>query len=242
MMMEMVGRMRAAHESLRNGAASPFDPEVDKLLGGQIFFHQNIKDPRMEFEGNFGSSLPAAMGTTAPQRDAEFSSRGDAMAYAFHFGSELAKMGQSVAIDMSRIDASSSTMLDSSGKIFGLASDGQILGNWDAVMTAEAHGNGAILRDMRHMETQAASLANLFSFDSASATRPVYEGTFSGFSISHGTLGKIMDVAANGSVTLYDAEGKGYSAAEYSAANIDGGIPQLRNDLRRQADSQKSSI
>lgn len=69
-------------------------------------------------------------------------------------------------------------------------------------------------------------------------TQPAYDGSFQGFSITHGTLGKIMDVSADGTLTLYDAEGTAYSAEEYNAANIDGGIPQLHNDLIRQADDR----
>ena len=40
-----------------------------------------------------------------------------------------------------------------------------------------------------------------------------------------------MDVAQDGSVTLYDAEGTAYSAENYNTARIDGGIPELHNKL-----------
>lgn len=86
------------------------------------------------------------------------------------------------------------------------------------------------------MESMAASLANMFSFDSISVTEPAYDGSFQGFSITHGTLGKIMDVDANGKFTLYDAQGTAWTAEDYDAARVEGGIPQLHNDLIRQAD------
>lgn len=139
---------------------------------------------------------------------------------------------------MASINANSNTTRDASGRIYGTNADGTFKGDTEEAFT---HGTYEALSTFRSMERNAATLANLFSLDAASVTTSAYDGSFGGFSLSHGTLGKIMDVAADGTVTLYDAEGKGYSAAEYSAANIDGGIPQLRNDLIRQSDRQSAA-
>ncbi|OWJ98731.1 hypothetical protein CDV54_01580 [Paracoccus yeei] len=89
------------------------------------------------------------------------------------------------------------------------------------------------------MERSAVTLAGMFSFDSASVTAAAYQGKFEGFSLTHGTLGKIMDVSAEGEITLYGSDGTAYSADEYNAANVDGGIPQLHNDMIRKADADE---
>ena len=48
-----------------------------------------------------------------------------------------------------------------------------------------------------------------------------------------------MDVSAEGEITLYGSDGTAYSADEYNAANVDGGIPQLHNDMIRKADKDE---
>ena len=93
--------------------------------------------------------------------------------------------------------------------------------------------------DVLNMERSVVTLAGMFSFDSASVTAAAYEGKFEGFSLTHGTLGKIMDVSAEGEITLYGADGTAYSAADCNAANVDGGIPQLHNDMIRKADEEQ---
>lgn len=228
-----------AQAKLMDGSVSPFDPAIVKASAAETTFRWSEKDPRMEFEGAFMPKfVDTGMGANQIQRDADFSSRSDAMAYAYHFATALAADAQRGVTDMAWINANSDTTRDASGRIYGTTADGHFIGE-----TAEAteHGTFDALSTFRSMERNAATLANMFSLDASSVTTSAYGGSYSGFSLSHGTLGKIMDVAADGTITLYDAEGKGYSAAEYSAANIDGGIPQLRNDLIRQSDRQSAA-
>lgn len=221
--------------------SAPFDPAIVKASAAETTLARwPEKDPRMEFEGAFMPKfVDTGMGANQIQRDADFSSRSDAMAYAYHFATALAADAQRGVTDMAWIKANSDTTRDASGRIYGTTADGHFIGE-----TAEFTEHFELpdaLSTFRSMERNAATLANMFSLDASSVTTSAYGGSYSGFSLSHGTLGKIMDVAADGTITLYDAEGKGYSAAEYSAANIDGGIPQLRNDLIRQSDRQSAA-
>lgn len=234
MTLALASRMVEASVKGRNGDISPFDTGA---TGRGL--PQPGQDPRMEFEGVFPPSVSVAMGSTAPQRDANFPSRSDGMAYAYRFGTKLAEFARQAVVDTAAISANRDRMLDASGKIHGVAANGRLLGSWDAMVAADAYETHDIVANMFNMEVQAASLANLFSFDSASVTAPAYQGRFEGFSIRHGSLGNVMDVAADGAVTLYGADGTAHSAAAYSAANVDGGIPQLRNDMIRQADRQR---
>ncbi|WP_147278888.1 hypothetical protein [Paracoccus versutus] len=225
-----IKKMIAQDAQLRDGSLSPFDPNT----GMARLWARSDTDPRMRYEGVF---LPAEMGpmghsATATKRDADFPARSDAMAMAYHFGKALAERAKTAVADMALVRKNSDTMLDPSGRIYGME------GGFAGLESANAHGTSEIVGNINFLESRAASLANLFSFDTTSVTRPVYDGSFQGFSITHGTLGKIMDVSADGTLTLYDAEGTAYSAEEYNAANIDGGIPQLHNDLIRQADDR----
>lgn len=239
MVQALAAPFNEARQKLLAGSVSPFDTEVVRASMAETTFRVMQQDSRMEFEGAFAAKfVDTGMGATQPQRDADFPSRSDAMAYAYHFATALAQDAQQAVTDMAWINANSDTTRDASGRIYGTNADGTFKGVSDEAFT---HGTFDALWTFQSMERNAASLANLFSLDAASVTTSAYDGSFGGFSLSHGNLGKIMDVTADGAVTLYDAEGKGYSAAEYSAANIDGGIPQLRNDLIRQADRQSAA-
>ncbi len=222
--------------ALGDGSRSPFDPEIADAFGFKNVWEKTLSDPRKVFPGHFVTAQEIPMGTRAPQRDADFLSRRDAMANAYHFATALVKAARDVIGSRIGIETHKDQMLDASGRLYGIGSDGRAgSGDWKAAIE---RGTYIILHEMGEMEKMAASLANLFSFDSTSVTQPAYDGSFQGFSITHGTLGKIMDVSADGTLTLYDAEGTAYSAEEYNAANIDGGIPQLHNDLIRQADDR----
>lgn len=237
-----VEALKVSTVQLRHGTASPFDANIIDLRGADHIWTQDNSDPRLEFEGMFvpATSSPT-MGQTAPQRDADFPARSDAMALAYHFGTALAEAAQQTVKDIKVIDAYSDTMRDAVANIYGISANGAMLSSVTSERLADEHGTQSIVWSMRGMEINAASLGNLFSFDSASVTKAAYGGEFKGFSISHGTLGKIMDVGADGAITLYGADGASYSAADYSANIVDGGIPQLRNDMIRLADRQSST-
>ncbi len=229
-------RLAAANKGLSDGSRSPFDPETIAANGADIVWKQWVSDPRMQFEGCFMVSDRVAAGSKAPQHDADFPSRRDAMVNAYYFGTRLAEDARIAAADARRIAANPDKYLDASGRLYGAgAGGGTAGGDWRAAFDQETD---MILFYRDDMEIRAASLANMFSFDSSSVTVPVYGGAFQGFSITHGTLGKIMDIDANGKVTLYDAEGKAWSAEDYEAANVEGGIPQMHNDLVKQADDR----
>lgn len=227
---------REAYQAIRDGSKSPFDSEIANLVGSERLWQSQNTDPRMQFEGDFVASEAVAAGTQAPQRDAAFLSRRDAMANAYHFATALVETTNYVVADAREIAAHPDKYLDASGQLYGAGAGGGTLGgDWEAAMR---QGTDMMLFYRVKMESMAASLANMFSFDTTSVTTGAYEGSFQGFSITHGTLGKIMDVDANGKITLYDAQGTAWTAEDYDAANIDGGIPELHNDMIRQADDR----
>lgn len=215
---------------LLDGSMSAFDPTT---LAAKAWSRLNT-DLRMEFEGAFPPTESARMGSSAKttRQDADFLSRSDAMAQAYHFASAIVRFATETASEMTIVKANTDTMLDASGQIYGL--DGRL----DSHDLREKHGTQDIVRSSHALEQNLVVMAKMFSLDTTSVTDPTYDGSFHGFSIAHGTLGKIMDVDANGAITLYDAEGKAWSAEDYAAARVDGGIPQLHNDLIRQADDR----
>lgn len=219
---------REAYLAIRDGSKSPFDSEIADLVGSRRLWQNQNTDARMQFEGDFVASQGVGAGAQAPQRDADFLSRRDAMANAYHFATALVGHVNYVISDAREIASSPDKYLDASGQLYGaVGADTEL---------AIKQGTYMMLFYRDRMEDMAASLANLFSFDSASVTKPAYDRSFQGFSISHGALGKIMDVDAQGKMTLYDAQGIAWSAEDYAAARVDGGIPELENDLIQQAD------
>lgn len=208
-------------DGLRDGSISPFDPKASEVTGHEKVMNPAKTDSRMLFEGNFigaGDSVPH--GTTAPQSDGNFPSRRDAMANAYHYATDLmATAARTAGTAKSHPDVNLG------------GSQASISANTVIPHTSEV--------DVLNMERSAVTLAGMFSFDSASVTAAAYQGKFKGFSLTHGTLGKIMDVSAEGEITLYGSDGTAYSAADYNAANVDGGIPQLHNDMIRQADEDQ---
>lgn len=206
---------------LSDGSISLFDPEAVEVTGSEKVFNQFNKDPRLVFEGSFSGGIIDGIpkGTKAEQSDANFPSRRDAMVIAYHYANKV--------IDTAMLTATAAKFKPS-----------LLSGSWESLRTAPT-GDSFAGFNASKMETNAAVLSSMFSFDNTTVTAAVYAGKFNGFSLTHGTLGKIMDVSAEGEITLYGSDGTAYSAAEYNAANVDGGIPQLHNDMIRKADADE---
>lgn len=221
MLEAQLARQAEVTSGLVDGSISPFDPEAVEVTGSERVFHQWNKDPRLIFEGTFvgGEINGVSKGAKAEQSDSNFPSRRDAMVTAYHYATKVIDS----AMPTARIAKSNPSLLPSS---------------WEALRTAPME-DFSVGFEASQMEMNAAVLSKMFSFDNTTVTGAVYAGEFNGFSLTHGTLGKIMDVSAEGEITLYDAEGTAYSAAEYNAAGVDGGIPELHNDLIRRADEDQ---
>lgn len=217
---------------IEEGQLSPFDPEVVKQFDNGSLVSKS--DPRMEFPGLFPVvEIASRMGQAAPSTgDTKFLDRRDAMATAYHFGMEFAEMMRSVALRVG------SAARDAQGTIYGLSSSGEFRPNKADSRIMVESGNTQLVHDMQDMETAGSGLAKHFSFDKAPATSAAYDGKLSAVSITHGTYGKIMDIGEDGTVTLYDAQGNGFSAEDYNAANPNERIPELHNDLVELGDRQ----
>lgn len=217
-------------KGLRNGEISPFaDIKYAKVYSNQTRELQ----PGMEPEGLFlVTSAEQPMGSVAPLRDASFPARSDAMALAYHFAKYLSVSIELVSGQVSAANNGTDYLRDETGKFYGVDKNGYIFGNDSLISEADTHGSGSFIREAKNMENIAATLSNLFSTDLSAVTSAAYEGKTSGFSLVHSQLGKILGMSADGSITLYAENGTAYNSAEYNAKNIDGGIPELRNDMR----------
>ncbi|MDO5621027.1 MAG: hypothetical protein Q4G24_06105 [Paracoccus sp. (in: a-proteobacteria)] len=231
-------RIQETYEGLANGTISPLDKERHAAaIRSQNDYYQDI---RMKFTGIFESSWRTYLRQDAPKSEVTFLTRQDAMATAYHFAERLADYGKMVAKDAATIQANRDTLLDSSGQLYGLTKNGQVSENPDEFRKSYSMGTSSMIHSMKTMEGAAASLAQYFGFDSRSVTLPAYDGDFQGFSVATAQYGKILDVAADGTMTFYDANGTAYSAKEYNDQNIDDGIPALHNALIRQADKESA--
>lgn len=229
---QVADRVMGMMSRIDEGQLSPLDPEVvNEFNGGSL---RNTSDPRMEFAGVFpGAEIASRMGQKAPSTgDTNFLDRRDAMVTAYHFGMDFAEMMRSVAQGIG------SAARDAQGTIYGLSSSGEFRPDEQADKLMMENGNDQLVLDMQNMETLGSGLAKNFSFDKVAATGAAYDGKLSAISITHGTYGKIMDISKDGAVTLYDAQGNGFSAEEYNAANLNERIPELHNDLVELGDRQ----
>lgn len=220
---------------LQSGALSPFDPEATRV-DAAFQFRDGQWDSRLKFEGSFVSMEGPSEGRAFVYRDASFPDRQSAMANAYHFGKILSGSSQNLAKYETQVADARSRLIELTAK----QANGDLSGDIEEQIKAHKSFIGftqeLAMNERLVSERAKASLANMFSFTSSGVSRQDGLTQAVGFSISHGSLGKIVHFAADGSVRLFDGAGRGYAAAEYNEANVDGGIPELHNDLIRQAD------
>lgn len=100
------------------------------------------------------------------------------------------------------------------------------------VESGTAYARAEIAEAKLDVERATTSLAKMFSFTETTLSQNG-DGTSSlaGFTISHGDYGKIMEVSAEGEITMFDQSGKTYTREEYVSAQPDGLIGEMHNDL-----------
>lgn len=217
-------RISALNHAIEKGEVSPLGPEVHDLHPGAV----KLTYPGREFEGQFIAriGLEDHFGRAAPvTSDTAFLDRRDAMVTAYHFATQFFGDIKSVAKEFPYAPR------DAAGSIYGLSASGDFINTDAGYRLRDEKGTFQLILNMRTMENAGSALAMHFSFDKTGATAAAYNGQRSGISITHGAYGKIMDISAEGDVTLYDAQGKAFSAEEYNAANTKERIPALQNDL-----------
>lgn len=159
---------------------------------------------------------------------------------AYHYGSDLAESGVLVA-SLSRGVAAEQA------RIAGL--DEAIAAGGEAGKAAAAYkehlAENSVSSVMglasvaRGMDRAAVMLKQRFGLAAEVVQKDATgAGRFTGFEVRSEQYGLLMSVDAKGAMTLYDANGKGYSAETYNQANTDATIPELSNDLTRQAAEQ----
>ncbi len=229
--------MMSTLDEVRDGTLSPTSERATKYQARAVG-EEFLRDPRMLEIGHFVPAHGAAYGVAVEHRDAAFPDRNTAMVNAYHWGKQLSESAQFIAkVDRDKL-ATRAAIQDLTARIG--AGDGDV----DA-MRAELTGREASLgylgeevsRHRLQADRVGASLARQFSFRGQGMTVTAGGTTeATGFTITHGTQGKVMEVGADGTLTLFDASGKGYTPSEYNAARPDGLVAELHNDGIRRAD------
>jgi len=218
-------------EGLRNGTISPFDKTL--ILKPAVNANASADVRQAQREGGLfiGSQAPSE-GGDGKVADAAFPDRRSSVANAYTFAMSFVVNNREV----SRLSNAISSLPDrqaelrSSNPELASAKTGPFS---DAAFEATRASLTAMQDKAElHAERAKASLSRMFSFTD-SGLRQNENGTLEtkGFSISHGTLGKIMDVDASGRITVYDQKGNSYSQSEYVASSPDGAIPGMAADL-----------
>ncbi|MEX5562831.1 hypothetical protein SM764_05365 [Pseudophaeobacter sp. 1A16562] len=237
---EMVSFAKAARteaDGLRDGSLSPFDTKVLKPVRSA----HAPEDSRLLQDGVFVGSKAASEGGNVVIVDANFPDRRSATANAYHAGTALLEQSQTLV----RYDA----MLKSSQEKAATLQAQLDAGTGDVEqLAALLRGHQDSIGSLTEMRAEAqlqvdratASLSRMFSFTGqAIATSEDGSSQVAGFTISHGTQGKIMEVSADGDITMFDKSGKAYTREGFAAAKPDGVIPGIHNDLVREADAAR---
>lgn len=155
---------------------------------------------------------------------------------AYHYGSDLAESGVLVA-SLSRGVAAEQARI--AGLDEAIAA-GKAAAAYKEHLAQNSGGSSMGLASVaRGMDRAAAMLKQRFGLAAEVVQKDATgAGRFTGFEVRSEQYGLLMSVDAKGAMTLYDANGKGYSAETYNQANTDATIPELSNDLTRQAAEQ----
>ncbi len=228
--------MRISDE-VRDGTLSPTSERAMKYMARAVG-EEITRDPRMLEIGHFIGALGASDGVKVEHRDAAFPDRNTAVVNAYHWGKQLAESTQFIA-KAERDIATTRTAIQDITRRIG-AGDGDVdalRASLESRQASLGYLGQQISERKDQAEMASATLARQFSFRGqgmAVTAGGTTEAT--GFTLTHGTQGTVMEVGADGTLTLFDASGKGYTLSEYNAAQPDGLIAELHNDEIKRAD------
>lgn len=232
---EFTERFSAWVKGLEDGSISPEtkSPSFHTNGSSAASNHDNRKVPT----GSFVAVKAPSEGGELIIKDAAHPDRKSAVMNAYHFGMALMEHSQNV-VRLEEGIARKSTLEDAfrqqveTGE--GTFHDPEKGLKW---LSAGTSVEGMLSEAKLEMERASTSLGKMFSF-TANALTTAADGSseFTGFTISHGEYGKIMEVSADGEVTMFDANGKEYSREEYVTNKPDGLIGEMHNDLVDEAD------
>lgn len=213
--------------------------------------HRNLElpegsphDPRFLREGGFGVVKGPLEGEALVVRDAVMGDRQGALMNAYHYGSDLLKANEG-------IERKSGVIASRNAEISALkeqltAGEGDSEYSTKKIAWLEnniKHMNQSLGEDRQRADRAMASLSRLFSqadngLDGATTATP----ESGGFEITHGTYGKLMEVSDDGSITMFDREGNGYSREEFVEKKPEGMIGEIHNDLIREEDRRQWKV
>lgn len=191
-------------------------------------------DERFVSEGYFTrSSRGPSEGQAFTVGDKQFKTRQDAVAHAYHFGSDLLKANEKI-LESSGILATRDTQIASlKEQLAAGEGDSEVNRKKIAWLENNRDSHAQVLNGLKtDAERAMAALTRMFSqtdngLSDANGTSP----TPNGFKITHGTYGKLMEVSDDGSISMFDSEGTGYSRQEFIDKKPDGMIGEIHNDL-----------
>lgn len=229
--MATIRLIQAQTEGLRNGTISPFDKNLIMKPGFSANDSPEVQKARLEGGHFIGSKAPSE-GGDGKVADAAFPDRRSAVANAYTFATsflvhnrEVARLSESIA----GLSGRQAELKLSNPELTSAAT-----GPFSDASFEATRASLTAMQDKAQLsaERAKASLSRMFSFTDTGLSQND-SGTLDtkAFSISHGTLGKIMDVDAQGRVTVYDQNGTSYSLREYVAAEPDGAIPWMAANL-----------
>ncbi len=229
--------MMSILDEVRDGTLSPTSERAKKYTV-HVPGEEITRDPRMLQIGEFVGALGASDGVKVEHRDAAFPDRNTAMVNAYHWGKQLSESAQFIAKAERNVEATRTAIQDLTERIG--AGDGDVEAMRAELASREAsleYLGKQISQRKDQAEMAGATLARQFSFHGQSMTVTANGTTEAvGFTIAHGIQGKVMEVGADGTLTLFDASGKGYTPSEYNAARADGLVAELHNDEIRRVD------
>lgn len=223
------------HEDRING--------VNHLLGDDKSLQypaDAIEDSRLVSEGRFGIAKGPLEGTELVVRDAVMGDRQGALMNAYHHGTDLLKANEEIEARSAHFASRNAEIASLKEQLAAGEGDSDYNGRKLAYLEENNWFYAEQLEESKIDADRAmASLSRLFSQTdnglegSVSATP-----TSGGFEITHGTYGKMMEVSDDGSITMFDSEGNGYSREEFVEKQPDGMIGEMHNDFIREEDQR----
>ena len=204
--------------------------------------NRQVIDSRLVAEGYFFSSAKdQSDGFPFARSDKSFKTRQDALAHAYHFGSDLLQANKDIAKIGTRLEnrrLEISTLKDEltagiGDSDFNLRKLAWLKNNHDSHV-----------RLMNQMKADAqeamASLSVMFSqIGNGLSTEENGTQNLTRFEITHGVYGKLMEVSEDGTIRMFDSVGQAYSRQEFITKQPDGMIGEIHNDLIREEDKRQ---
>lgn len=202
--------------ALRDTAGSPDaarprgdKPEVNKYDAAYIRFKESKLRPALKFSGSFISAPAPSEWQPPAEKKAESSERQAAMASAYHHGRRFSDSSRNLArLDNDLVEARARLAELTRKQADGDTSDG-LAQNIKAHESLIGFTSEQAMNQRMTMERARAGLNEMFQVTGPGLVRQEGRMAPTGFSVSHDSLGQIMEFGADGGVRLIDPPAEG---------------------------------